>query len=165
MKRASIVITILVFGVACAPPDSAGLKAQHEKVIGYCLSEVERLTGKPLSSKADRAYLQDDRTGYVVYFTHGTIGTFGERSLDYSVVMSCAALKEPRLKLVYLGKPQEDPLVQEPEEDQFDSPEGSIEVLFKRESGRFEYCCSQPFDEKNIEKNNPDFPWEEVRGD
>lgn len=121
------------------------------------------MTGEPLSSKADQAYLYADDRGYWIDFTHGSLGTFGERSLDHSVVISCAVLKEPNLKLVYLGGPMKDPLVQEPERDQFDSPEGATEVLFKREDGQFKYCCSQLFDERNLDKHNPNFPWEKGR--
>ncbi|WHI49938.1 hypothetical protein P3339_15960 [Microbulbifer sp. MLAF003] len=139
------------------------MKAQYTQVLDYCLEEVEGLTGKPLSPKADQAYLYADGKGYWIDFTHGSLGTFGERSLDHSVVISCAVLKEPSLKLVYLGRPLKDPLLQEPEMDQFGSPEGATEVLFKREDGQFKYFRSQLFDEKNIEKHNPNFPWKKDR--
>ena len=42
--------------------------------------------------------------------------------------------------------------------------EGTLEVLFTRNEGHFEYCCSQSYDKTNIDKHNPDFPWLELNG-
>lgn len=154
------IILILAFGAGCQNLAVKNTESSYENVLSYCLEEISKRTGAPLSPKADQAYLQYDKKGYFVAFTHGALGTFGKRSLDYSLVMGCAVVTEPKMKLVYLGQPMKDTLVEEPEMNQLETnPEGSTEILFIREDGKFKYCCSQPFDEKNIEKHNPNFPW------
>lgn len=135
------------------------METRAREVLELCLGEVKRVSGESLSVAADRAYVYVDKEGSWVIFSHGEIGSFGQAGQDSGVIYSCGVLNGPPAKAVFLGAPLKDALIDEPGREYFDTPEGTTEILFKREGEEFNYCCSQPFDEKNFDKHNPDFPW------
>lgn len=144
---------------ACTTMSSKEMETRAYQILDFCLEQVVSMTGNAISAEADRAYLHVDKRYSWAIFSHGAVGTFGERSLDAKIVLSCGVLNGPPMRVVFMGVPLEYPLIDELGQEYVDSPEGAIEFLFKRKGEKFEYCCSQPFDEDNFYKHNPDFPW------
>lgn len=134
--------------VACAATASAPQKGLA--AIRSCLREKAARTGQPLAGEADRAYVYARGGAWWIYFTHGDSGTFGRRSDDYRILLTCGVTSASGLRVVFLGETMRDPIIDLPQRDPFVTPEGSTELLFRRESGTFQYCCSQPFDRHNI---------------
>lgn len=158
MKIARALVLVLLIE-ACVYDGSASSRAQSISALDFCLQAASEFPEARISPEVDQAYVYMLEEGFWVYFTHGAMGTFGKRSHDYYVDLSCAVLTGPPLDLVHLGRPLEDAVVNEPRRNYFEDPEGTIEVLFRRNDESFEYCCSQTFNEANIYKSNPHFPW------
>ena len=147
---------VVVFCCSCAVSGVERLKVDGTEVLNLCSSKIEQLTGKPLSNEVDNAYVFIFNRDYQILFMHGTLGTFEKFSPDSRTIWSCSVTQN---KVVGLGAPLKDPLVDLEDIDSLeDFSEDVIEVRFKREKGTFKYCCSQKFDEKNIEKLNPGYP-------
>ncbi len=156
-----LLFPVVILCCSCAVSDIGKSKIDSEGVIGLCSQKIEQLTGKPLSDDIDNIYVNIFNRGYAVSFMHGALGTFEKIGPDSRTVWACAVVQN---KVIHLSAPLKDALIDEPGSDSFeDYSENVIEVLFKRDNGSFKYCCSQPFDEKNIEKNNPGFPWKTDR--
>lgn len=157
------VITLLFLSVtACSSLSgkSNSINMSQEALL-ICINKIEDLGGGKLSEEVDNIYVDVFSKGYTLSFSSGAIGSFGKRSPDSKTVWACAVTEN---RVVYLGAPLKDALIDEPGSDSLeDYSENVIEVRFKRDNGSFKYCCSQPFDEKNIEKNNPGFPWKTDR--
>jgi hypothetical protein len=162
--RTSIVFLILAFysSLAITGGDTENsLPVKGKEAIKLCMMKYTALTGEAMPEEIDRVYIDVFQDSYSVAFVHGAVGTFEKRSLDYKSVLVCA-VSDGEIDL--MEEPMKDALFKRPGYDTFEDYEeyekGSVtELLYKRVNGQFEYCCSQPFDEKNIDKNNPNFPW------
>ncbi|MCY4362923.1 MAG: hypothetical protein OXE42_12190 [Gammaproteobacteria bacterium] len=136
--------------------DALSIRGYEELTL--CVTEYKRLTGEPIADEIDRAYIDVFKNLDVVAFTEGAVGTFGKRSPTYRSHVVCAVkqgevvdLTAPLMQL-WVDKSGDD--ISEANKEY---QEGTvIELLYLRDGDRFEFCCSQPFDEKNIDKHNPD---------
>lgn len=136
--------------VACVATRS--VPDQSLAAIHSCLDEKKARTGRPLAGAADRAYVYARGGSSWIYFTHGDSGTFGRRSDDYGILLTCGVTRASGLTVVFLGETMQDPIIDLPERRYFVTPEGSTELLFRREDGAFRYCCAQPFDRLNVRR-------------
>ena len=150
---------VLLMTVSCATNGTADISSSvGEKVVKLCADDVSRLLGEDSLSEADRAYVYVFKNGYDVSFTRGAVGTFGTRSYEYKQVLACGVSGD---KVVFLGAPLKDAIIDNLVDHPYENYDDEVvELLFRKVDGNFKYCCSQKFDEKNIEKNNPDFPWD-----
>ncbi len=163
-------LAALVFGLislSAGTSQQAKLVHAHElrslggRAIGLCLEKIKHVTDKPLSTKADRAYVYADNNlkGISVIFTHGGWGTFGKRSTDYYEVMGCSILR-PSMEVVVLDRPMYNPIFYAPGADYFyfgkgSKPTHSMELWYSRELGRFYFVSMQRFSMGNYYRNNP----------
>lgn len=132
------------------------LRKQSFGAITSCMSKSAAFGEQAaVRRKADNAYVYARDGAYWVYFTRGSAGTFEPRSADYEVLMVCGVIVSSRHRITFLGEPLKEPLIDIAGRDLFLSPVGSTELLFRRANGHFGYCCSQQFDVRNFEKNNP----------
>ncbi|MBL4827097.1 MAG: hypothetical protein JKY66_05185 [Spongiibacteraceae bacterium] len=161
MNRSLLIILVLFSTVSCTSVISSSLQESGLEVIQHCISETEKYTNQAFSPQVDRAYVHVLKDGYWVIFMHGRLGTFGKIGANSKTIWSCAVLdNSDSLNIVFLGAPLTNDLVNKPSEIPNENEENITELLFNRVGDRFEYCCSQKFDEKNIDKHNPDFPWD-----
>lgn len=131
-------------------------KINAKEVIDICIDRITQLTGKESLEDADHIYVDIFPKGYMVAFTKGEVGTFSKRSKNYRQILACGVSEN---QIVFLGSPLKDALIDRMRNYPFDDyDEDVMELLFKLKNGTFEFCCSQKFDEKNIKKNNPDYP-------
>ncbi|HEX7061820.1 MAG TPA: hypothetical protein VF200_07595 [Woeseiaceae bacterium] len=133
---------------ACAAAPSA--PQQSFQAIRLCLGESKARTGRALAGDADRAYVYARGGSWWIYFTRGDSGTFGYRSDDYRILLTCGVTGTSGLTVVFLGETMQDPIIDLPKRPNFVTPEGSTELMFRRDNGAFQYCCSQPFDRHNV---------------
>ena len=104
----------------------------------------------------NQIYVDVFESGHSVAFTHGAVGTFGKRSLEYNSLWGCGITEG---KIVFLSNFKSVEIIDELRKYPFnDYTQDVKEYLFlKNESGVFEFCCVQNFDENNIDKHNPNF--------
>lgn len=126
--------------------------------IALCVAEYTRLAGAPIPDGIDRVYIDVFKNIDMLAFTEGAVGTFGKRSATYRSHLVCTVKQGEVLKL---SAPFRLPWVDKAGDDISEAykeyHEGTVvELLYLRVDDRFEFCCSQPFDEKNIDKHNPD---------
>lgn len=157
----TLILSFILFGISCANSiDVEDSKVFGIEALSFCINEVKKITGKDLSPEINMAYIDVFPDGYTVGFTRGSVGTFGKRSRNYSMILACGVSTRDGMKLAVL-RPQGEDLFNDknnlPPYENF--KEEVIEIMFRRDGKEFKYCCSQNFDEKNIKKNNPDFPW------
>jgi hypothetical protein len=167
MKVAMLTIPLwFVVTISCANKGPAEtVDAKGLEIIGICQKELKRIEGGPIDSDADQAYVYMDEIGALVNFTHGALGTFGDRSADYGVVLMCEVVAGSPPTVTFMGRPLKDPIVDVPGKTRSStSVVGTTEILFQRVNGDFRFCCSQPYDEGNLGKHNPNFPWHEASG-
>lgn len=159
MVRLCFAILLIITCTACSSVGfSSSIFLPAQGAMALCIDEIEGLTKKELSADIDHVYIDVFLGGYTLSFSDGAIGSFGKRSHRTRTVWACAVTQN---KVVYLGAPLRDALIDMMDSYSFENYEEDVEeLLFKRGDNGFEYCCSQAFDEKNIEKNNPGFPWE-----
>lgn len=132
-------------------PELYGLKA-----LEFCADKIEQITGKQLNPEIDKAYIEAFPNGYTVGFTHGAVGTFGQISADYKMILACGVSTYQGTKLAVLREPLEEDLYNDTTLPEYEDFSGEvIEILFNRIGEEFKYCCSQAFDPNNIEKHNP----------
>lgn len=128
-----------------------------ERVIDACIDRVTEFAGRELLSDVDHVYVEVFSNGHMVSFSMGAVGTFGKRSRDYRQVVACGVSED---QIVFLGQPLRDAYIDRMSDDSFDNYQEDVtELLFTLENGLLRFCCSQKFDEDNIRRNNPDYPW------
>jgi len=161
MRNHFLNLLLIAFCSSCANLDVVDSDAilEAESVIASCISKLEHLTKHSSMEQVDRIYVYVFEGGYLLSFSNGAIGTFGKRSLTLKTIWACGVSDN---KVVFLGAFFRDPLIDDMDRYDFENYDEDVtEILFKRVGDEFEYCCSQKFDEKNIDKHNPDFPWNE----
>lgn len=126
--------------------------------IALCVAEYTRLAGESISDEIDRVYINVFKNLDGLSFTRGAVGTFGKRSPTYRSHVVCSVKNG---EVVDLQGSNWEILVNRSGSDITEAykeyDEGTVmELLYLRIGDRFEFCCSQPFDEKNIDKHNPD---------
>lgn len=156
MKNASTIIAGSLLVAFCVSEPRSNIEKYSREAMEFCIDEAENLSTELLTPDYDRVYVYARARGAWLYFSHGDSGTFGDRSVDYNVLLVCAVQDGPPMNIVFMGQPLQDPVIDDPDRNNFVSPEESTEVLFRRENGSIEYCCSQQFDSTNILRNNPD---------
>jgi hypothetical protein len=148
--RIGILMVIGAAAMLAACASAPSVSQQSLQAIHSCLGESREKTGRPLAGEADRAYVYARGGSWWIYFTHGDSGTFGHRSDDYRILLTCGVTRTSGLTVVFLGETMQDPIIDLPKRPYFVTPEGSTELMFRREEGAFQYCCSQPFDRHNV---------------
>jgi len=158
MRHKFLVFSLTIFLTSCCThTKSHFVEHLSYKAIKQCEKEVEIQTGHKLSTEINNAYVESFDTGIVVAFTKGSVGSFGKRSDNYQQYWACGIFNK---KVVYLGSSLKVPIIDIPNKTKFiDYRKDVKEFLFRRVNGDFEFCCKQKLDEKNMERNNPNFPW------
>lgn len=158
--RRFIPILIWFYCSQAAPVGEAedALSIRGHEELTLCMTEYTRLTGGPIADEIDRVYIHvfNDLDG--ILFTEGAVGTFGKRSPTYASWLGCTVKNG---EMVHLELTMRTTLFKTLDYNIFEGyeeyHEGTvIELLYLRVNGRFEFCCSQPFDVNNIDKHNPD---------
>jgi len=123
-----------------------------ENVLLMCQSELEKITPAELLEQADKVYIHKFDSGYTVLFSHGAVGTFGKRDQKRSIG-SCSITNE---KIVIAYNHVSPNLSNELQYNKIEDYSQHVkEYLFVRQDKKFNFCCMQEFDEKNIDKHNP----------
>lgn len=158
--RSLILFAVVLYGSSAVTGEKAenALSMRGYEQITLCMTEYTRLAGKPIADEIDRVYIHVFKNLDGLLFTKGAVGTFGKRSPTYASWLGCAvkkgeivSLKEPFTRILVRDSGNEVSKAYK------EYHEGTvIELLYLRDGDRFEFCCSQPFDEKNIDKHNPD---------
>jgi len=159
MRNHFLTLLLITFCSSCTSLDVADTDAilGAESAIASCINKLEYLAKRPSLEQVDHIYVDVFAGGYTLSFSNGAIGTFGKRSLALKIIWACGVSNN---KVVFLGTFLKDPLIDDMDRYDFENYDEEVtEILFKRVGNEFEYCCSQKFDEKNIDKHNPDFPW------
>src|SRR5262245_7274174 len=84
------------------------------RAIDLCVGEYTRLSGRVLDPEVDRAYVLAGVGQLDVLLTRGEVGTFGKRSESYRAYLSCGVLSSDSIKIIFLGEPLQDPLIDVP---------------------------------------------------
>lgn len=142
--------------------NSNELRNEGSQALVLCLKKIRRVTNKPLSYEADRAYvyIDDNSNGIFVMFTHGGWGTFSKRSPRYYLVVGCGILRLPSMRVVTLDSPMRNSIFDAPGADYFyfgkgSKPTDSMELWYSRESSGFHFIAMQRFSMNNYYRNNP----------
>ena len=160
MRSFILFATIIVwfpFAVASGGAGDALSKRGYDE-IALCMTEYTRLAGEPIADAIDRVYVHVFNNLDGLLFTSGAVGTFGKRSPAYASYLGCdvqngevVSMSESFTRFLI---DDVDDVISDAYEEYH---EGTvIELLYLRVDGRFEFCCSQPFDADNIDKHNPD---------
>lgn len=139
-------------GTAVTCASTRPLPEQGLRAIDRCLEEVHERGVRSPGADADRAYVYARSGTLWIYFTHGDSGTFGKRSGDYRILLTCAVATRSGPSVVFLGETMQEPIVDAPGRSAFVTAEGTTELMFERVQGTFRFCCSQPFDPANVER-------------
>ena len=127
--------------------------------ITLCVTEYTRLTGEPIPHEIERVYIDVFKNLDILAFTEGAVGTFGKIILPYRSHLVCTVKQGEVLELLaaMFTLLEVDKAEDEISKAYKEYHAGTVfELLYLRVDDRFEFCCAQPFDEKNIDKHNPD---------
>ena len=131
-----------------------GKQGGAEYALLVCQSALEKITPAASLEETDNVYVHKFDTGYTVLFSHGAVGTFGKRNQQKSIG-SCSVANG---KIVTAENHSSPSLSNELKDEKIEDYSQDVkEYLFVREGDDFKFCCMQDFDEKNIEKHNPNF--------
>ena len=155
MKGICLILMLALCLFACGEKNMAetDIFSTAERAVKLCVSEYTRLSGKALFSEVDTAYVHISANRFGVLFTHGEVGTFGERSQDYRAYLSCGVLASDDLNIYYMDSPMSVPLIENPESDSIDGDfyEGNVkELIYRRSGNEFTFVAAQDFVEPDL---------------
>lgn len=153
LKVVTLFVGIL-FTASCSSVFQSSKSEGAENVLLICQSELEKITSAGLFEQVDNIYVHRFDAGYTVLFSHGAVGTFGKRNQKKSIG-SCSVADG---KIVTAENHSSPSISGELRDETIEDYSQDVkEYLFVREGENFKLCCMQDFDEKNIDKHNPDF--------
>lgn len=124
------------------------------KAVEFCKNEYIHLSNKVFHKDIDRVYVLASNNKMDLLFTHGEVGTFGDRSDKYKSFLSCGVLNTEDFELYFLGEPLKDPLVLKPNVLQITESgytETLWDLLFLKKGSIFELAESKIFSTEDIE--------------
>lgn len=144
MKRCIIAIAILASGCSSQWQEDRLIEL-GPGAIAACAESFETTAKIELDKEINEAYVylhEDSRISVV--FTHGSMGTFEQRSADYRYMLGCEVDSET-FHVLFLEQERSFPLIEKTKT--FQDLSGSMEARYRRGRAGFQYCCSQAFDE------------------
>lgn len=157
MMKALIVMVVIWALASCAPYQvSDTVISEAKTAIDLCTRTLHKKAGSNSLADVDRVYVDAFQGGIDISFSHGAVGSFGERSRDQRSVWVCGVTFNQVVLLVG-GGISSNPLVGTYDSHSYDNYEATvIELLFLRDGDKFKFHQAQIFDEKNLLKHNPD---------
>ena len=95
-----ILISILFFAFleGCAMTDNN----EVQTAINFCLNKYQSESGDSPIADIDRVYIHKSNGYMNLMFTHGEMGTFGDRDDDYTSFISCGVKSDKDVEVVYI---------------------------------------------------------------
>lgn len=150
-----IIISILFFAFleGCAMADNNEVKI----AINFCLNKYQSESGVSPAADIDRVYIHKSNGYMNLIFTHGEMGTFGDRADDYSSFISCGVKSEGNIEVVFI---QNEKFEEVYAKQDFDLSNLSFELadikeyLFKLSNGKYIFYGKQDFNPDKINNLN-----------
>ena len=125
--------------------------------INLCLNKYQSEAGETPATEIDRVYIHKSGTLMNLLFTHGEMGTFGNRSNDYASYISCGVKSEKRLEVVFIQNEKFEEVYSKRGFDLADLSfelSGVEEYLYKVSNGKYIYHGKQVFNPDKINNLN-----------
>lgn len=130
---------------------------EQQTAINLCLNKYQSETGVAPTTEIDRVYIHESDDFMNLIFTHGEMGTFGDRSDDYATFISCGVKSGKSVEVVFI---QNEKFEEVYSKQGFELSNlsfeliGVVEYLYKENNGKYSFYATQVFNPEKI--NNLD---------
>ena len=151
-----IIIAILFLALlkGCVMNDSNN---ELQSAINLCLNKYQSEAGATPATEIDRVYIHKSGAFMNLMFTHGEMGTFGDRSEDYTSFISCGVKSDKDVEVVYIQNKKFEEVYSKHGFDLADLSfelSGVEEYLYKVSNGKYIYHGKQDFNPDKINNLN-----------
>ncbi|WP_249554810.1 hypothetical protein [Shewanella sp. 8A] len=151
MKYLLVVFTIGL--MSCSSKNLAiASTSKYEEQVRVCAVKFEDVAQVKLPKDIDRAYLHEGKDISDILFTHGSVGTFSDRSEDYQSFVACRVENHKPYKVLRLKYLYDDllPVVDDVKNDLNIYESTVLEVLLLKKGTGFEFFQQQIFSEERL---------------